>query len=92
MFNEKKTCPVCSSTNVELYNSRKTIYHCHSCDSYWRDRTGIVIENNIMKSMGQRRSAYKDNQYRTNYRRSDHWNGYTDPDDFPTDGLGDNGY
>ena len=74
MFNEKKTCPVCGSTYVELYNSRKTTYHCHSCDSYWRDRTGI------------------NQQYRNKYRIIDTWNGYTDPDDFPTDGLGDNGY
>ena len=53
MFNEKKTCPVCGSTYVELYNSHKTTYHCHSCDSYWRDRTGIVIENNYLKYLDQ---------------------------------------
>ncbi|MBQ6204368.1 MAG: hypothetical protein IJK46_09790 [Prevotella sp.] len=45
-----------------------------------------------MKYWDQRRSTLNARQYRTNYRKSDHWNGYTDPDDFPTDGLGDNGY
>ena len=91
MFNEKKTCPVCGSTHVELYNTRKTTYHCHSCDSYWRDRTGIVIENNYLKYLDQRQRN-NNQQYRNKYRIIDTWNGYTDPDDFPTDGLGDNGY
>lgn len=91
MFNERKICPVCGSENVGLYNSRKTTYRCYRCDSYWRDRTCIVIENNYLKYLNQRQRN-NNQQYHNNYRSIDTWNGYTDPDDFPTDGLGDNGY
>lgn len=91
MANERRTCPVCGSTDVVLYNSRKMTYRCHWCDSYW-DQHGTVIENNYLRNRDNIRNRNTDQQYCNSYRRDESWNGYTDPDDFPTDGLGDNGY
>ena len=84
MVNERKICPICGSGDVGLYNSRKMTYHCHWCDSYW-DQYGTVIENNYQRNRNN-------NQYRHQINGGVSWNGYTDPDDFPTEGLGDNGY
>ena len=73
--NQKKTCPVCGSTDIGLWNSRKQTFHCHECDCYF-NKYGNVINDNIQIV----------------HRGNNRWNGFTDPDDFPTEGFGSNGW
>lgn len=75
-YQEEILCPMCGSNVVSLYNSRKMTYHCHSCDCYWR-ADGVIYDNSFLQSYSGRGS---------------YWNGYTDPDDFPTDGLDGGGW
>ena len=73
--NQNKTCPVCGSTDIGLWNNRKQTFHCHECDSYF-SKYGSVITD-----------------FRThNGSKTSRWNGFTDPDDFPTDGFGGSGW
>ncbi len=73
--NQKKICPVCGSTDIGLWNSRKQTFHCHECDSYF-NKYGRVINDNIQIV----------------HRRNNGWNVFTDPDDFPSEGFGGNGW
>lgn len=41
LVNKVVHCPVCGSADIDLYNSRKQTYHCHSCDHYF-NKFGIV--------------------------------------------------
>ncbi|MBR5657103.1 MAG: hypothetical protein IKW98_10585 [Prevotella sp.] len=52
-------------------------YHCDSCDYYWLRSRPF----NTTPSQQRRRDGYDSS-----------WNGYTDPDDFPTDGLDGGGW
>lgn len=70
-------CPVCGSTDIGLWNAKKKTFHCHECNNYWT-KYGTII--------------------RDTYRPSNHhnsgsgWNGFSDPDDFPTDGFDGGGW
>ncbi len=71
------SCPNCGSNDVGLWNSRKQTYHCHQCDNYFNKFGRVIGDNyNTRKNSGGRSV----------------WNGFTDPDDFPTDGFGDGGW
>ena len=72
-----KNCPVCGSDNVKLWNSRKLTFHCHDCDSYF-NKYGTVISDGL--------SSLCYGGY------GGQWNGYTDPNDFPTEGFGSGGW
>ena len=72
-----KCCPKCGSKDVGLWNSRKQIYHCHDCDNYFK------LNGNVRDDLGETRQ-------RDGSRGG--WNGFTDPDDFPTDGFDGGGW
>lgn len=78
MAKEWRSCPACGSTDIGLWNARKMTYHCHQCDSYWT-KYGTIIDNSYQHSQN------------TSCDNGD-WNGFIDPDDFPTDGFGDSGW
>lgn len=69
-------CPVCGSNKIGLWNARKMTYHCHDCDSYF-SKYG---------------SVYNDSEPVNSQNHSSGWNGFTDPDDFPSDGFGGSGW
>ena len=77
MAKEWCRCPVCKSTDIGLWNARKMTYHCHHCDSYWT-KYGTIIDDSYRQS---RNTSYD----------CENWNGFTDSDDYPTDGCGENG-
>ncbi len=70
-----KICPVCGSTDIGLWNSRKQTFHCHECDSYFTKYGSVIMDNMPVIRRGSRG-----------------WNGFTDPDNYPTDGYDNNGW
>lgn len=75
--NHQLSCPVCRSNYIGLWNSRKQIYHCHMCENYfYKDGTIVDVSD--------------ENKHRRDSRGRG--NGYTDPNDFPTDGFDGGGW
>ena len=75
--NKGLVCPSCGLRDVGLWNSRKQTYHCHKCDCYF-NKYGTLLDGF--------------NEPRQNIGRRSKWNGFTDPDDFPTDGFSSEGW
>ena len=71
------SCPICGSTKVGLWNTRKKTYHCHECDSYFNRYSRLVYDSEPV--IRCRNTSFG-------------WNGFIDPDDFPSDGFGDGGW
>lgn len=77
MNKEMIFCPKCGSWDVSLYIERPVTYHCDACDYYWLRSRPFNTTPNQQWRLGGHDSS---------------WNGYTDPDDFPTDGLDGGGW
>ena len=41
---QKRTCPVCGSTDIGLWNELKQTFHCRDCDCYF-NKYGTIIED-----------------------------------------------
>ena len=69
-------CPICDSTDIGLWNARKQTFHCHECDCYF-SKYGSVIDDSAPLYGRQ---------------GGDGCNGFTDPDNFHSDGYGNGGW
>jgi len=55
----------------------KKTYHCHERDNFWT-KYGTIISKPYGAS--------------SHYTNASGWNGFSDPDDFPTDGFDGDGW
>ncbi len=58
-------------------NAMKKTYHCHERDNFWT-KYGTIISKPYGAS--------------SHYTNASGWNGFSDPDDFPTDGFDGDGW